>query len=367
MHPDIRSVGPMRRVLRAILDGGASFASPAWFRQPGLCSQGGAGIVVLSPGSIPTTSIYLSPRLPVANATVIDTLATQPRHEPAAGSELVLVRHAPRPWLRWIRQHRAAFRRIALLMDDDMPQALAALELPLGYAVRTARRHRDVRRVLAGCCDELWLSTPELQRRYPGPRSRLLEPLYLAAAGGKAEPPQSEPVYFYHGTRAHLQEIHWLVPVVARVQQRCPDAIFEVFGDAQVKRMFAGIPRVRVRPWLSWPEYLDYSRTRRFRVGLAPCLDTPFNRARSAVKLFDITRLGAAGVYANLEPYADRVRHAETGMLCDAVEEEWVEAIVALLQEPGRASGMAVAALRGCELHHDKQAHWPLPDAPGPG
>lgn len=371
MRPDIRPVGPVRRVLRGILDRDTSFASPAWFREPALRPslrrQGAGAIVVLSPGSIPTTSIYLSSRLPAANATVIDTLATQPRHEPAAGSELVLVRHAPRPWLRWIRQHCAAFRRIALLMDDDMPQALAAPELPLGYALRTARRHRDVKRLLAGCCDELWLSTPELLRRYPGPQGRVLEPLYLAAPGGEGEAPASEPTYFYHGTRAHLEEIRWLVPVVARVQQRCPDAVFEVFGDAEVARLFTGIPRVRVRPWLSWPDYLDYSRTRRFRVGLAPCLDTPFNRARSAVKVFDITRLGAVGVYASLEPYAGMVRHGETGMLCPATEQDWVEATVSLLQEPGRASAMAAAALRGCTLHRDGHAHWPPPDEHGSG
>lgn len=318
-----------------------------------------AEVLVLSPGPVPTTSFYLESRLPPGRGRILDTRTPDVPAAPQQGSEVVVVRYAPRPWLRWIVQHRNAFRRIALLMDDDMPQALLAAELPPGYALRTELRHGDVRRMLAGCCDEVWLSTPELLRRYSGPGSRLLEPLYVPGVSDEASGRDSEAVYFYHGTRAHQDEIRWLRPVVARVQQRCPWAVFEVFGDAGVERIFRGIPGVRVRPWLSWPDYLAYSGSRRYRVGLAPCLDTPFNRARSAVKFFDTTRLGAVGVYADLAPYAGIVREGETGFLRGAEADDWVRIIVELLEDPRGVAALAQAARLACESHRAQNARWP--------
>lgn len=360
-----RYPGFLRRGLRQLLGAEKDFATAGWFRSaPRQLAQDGAPraeVLVLSPGAVPTTDVYLRARMP--RVRIIDMGVQDPSGPPAPGSEVVLVRQAPRPWLDWLALHRDAFARIVLLMDDDMPMALEASELPLGYAWRTARRHRDVSRLLRAACDELWLSTPELLRRYPGERSQLCEPLYLPGPERRAAIPEPGPVYFYHGTRAHLDEIRWLVEVVARVQERTADAIFEVFGDDEVGRLFRGIPRVRLRPWLTWPRYLEYSAEHRYAVGLAPCLDTPFNRARAAVKFFDITRLGAAGVYAELAPYADTVRHGETGLLCPESQAAWVDAISALLADPGRAAAMARTAEEHCESHRVAHARWP----PRPG
>ncbi len=356
--------GLLRRVLHSCLQGSGGFAANDWFRscRARAGASGKSEVLVLSPGRIPTTDIYLAPRLAgvAPAARIIDTLMLEPPGSgPLPGTDLVIVRHAPQAWLRWIRRHRDDFLRIALLMDDDMPQALLADELPFGYALRTARRHRAVRTLLSGCCDELWLSTAELLRRYPAPGSRRVEPLFLPAAGAPVGEGGSELLYFYHATRAHLRETRWLLPVVAAVQARVPEAVFEIFGDAGVAALFRDIPRVRVRPWLAWPEYLASSRSARYRVGLAPCLDTAFNRARSEVKLFDITRSGAAGVYADLAPYAGSIRQGETGFLCPALPEAWVEAIVALLTDPAMASSVAQAALLDCETRNASLASWP--------
>ena len=309
---------------------------------------------------MPTTDFYITSRAAIVpeGLRVIDTSMALPGEPPEPGARLVLVRQAPQPWLQWVARHADAFSRICYLMDDDMPAALASRELPVGYAWRTARRHRDVARLLAGICDEFWLSTPELLARYPGPRSLLCEPLPPVSSVDAAMQPE-ESVYFYHGTRAHMDEIRWLVPVVARVQQMAPYAVFEIFGDARVARLFAAVPRVRVRPWMNWPDYQRYRSEHRFRVGLAPCLDTPFNRARAPVKFFDITRMGAAGVYADLAPYAGIVRHGQTGLLCAQREGDWVEAILGLLADPNRYPDMAAAAREACEAHRRSHLVWP--------
>jgi hypothetical protein len=97
--------------------------------------------------------------------------------------------------------------------------------------------------------------------------------------------------------------------------------------------MFRGIPRVRVIHPMPWSDYLAYAGSVRYQVGLAPCFDTLFNRARSHSKVFDITRLGAVGIYSKVTPFAEKIVHGETGLLCDNDQGQWVAAIIPLLYE----------------------------------
>lgn len=337
----------IRAVLDAIAIGLAG--SEAGLRagtEPGAST---AGLTVLTPGPLPTTDVYLRTRCEaMPGLRVIDTLATPPPAEPPApaGSDVVVVRHAPRAWLAWLRRNRGQLGHVSLLMDDDMPAALRARELPLGYATRTAFRHAFTRRGLRGVCDGVWLSTPALCARYANWRPGLCTPLYVDGADPPAEDGSEAPVYFYHGTRAHRAEVEWLVPVVREVQWRHPLAVFEISGDASTARLFHGIPRVRVLPPMPWTSFLAL-RARPgsvYRVGLAPCLPTAFNAARSHVKLFDITRLGAAGLYADRAPYRSAVRDGETGVLCADSAAEWVRSILGLLEDRPRARAIAESA-----------------------
>lgn len=272
-------------MIRGVLDRiVAGLAGGEWqFRSGG--TEGGidAGLLVLTPGPIPTTDVYIRARTEgMAGLRVVDTLATPVamEQEPPPGMAVVVVRHAPRAWLRWIRRYRARFAGVSLLMDDDMPAALRAPELPLGYALRTALRHASTRRGLDGLCDAVWLSTPTLCARHAAWRPGLCPPLYVDGPAPPEGDAGAAPVYFYHGTRAHRAEIEWLVPVVREVQSRHPRAIFEVSGDAATGRCFHGIPRVRVLPPMAWTTFLTL-RPRpgsAYRVGLAPACPHPSTR-----------------------------------------------------------------------------------------
>ena len=203
----------------------------------------------------------------------------------------------------------------------------------------------------------LYEDNPELARRYADSCPELCEPYDVPAPvkmqGSEAELP-AQASYCYHGTRAHRREIEWLLPVVREVQAACPEARFEIFGDWRVRRLYRDIPRVSVRAPMTWPEYLAYSSTVRHQLGLAPCLDTPFNRARSHVKLFDITRFGAAGIYSDAEPYARRIRNGETGWLCPNRQQDWVWMIVRALRDPQECGAVHARALHACR--HERGA-----------
>ena len=291
-------------------------------------------VVVLTPGEIPTTDLYIRGQVERQfgkEVRYIDTLGNSPEQITLGENCLIIiVRHAPRLWLRWLTHQGERLSGVAFLMDDDIPAAVKAFELPLDYAVKTAWRYACTRRLLARLCSEVWVSTPELARRYAASSPRLWEPEYFGALSMGAP---DAVVYFYHGSWAHRREIEWLVPIVKRVQEAVPHAWFEIMGTDRVRHLLHGIPRVRVVHPMPWKDYHAYAGTVRYQLGLAPCLDTDFNRARSHSKVFDITRLGAAGIYSHVIPYSERVIHGQTGFLCVNDRDKWITAITSLLKD----------------------------------
>ncbi len=310
----------------------------------------GRSLAVLSPGVIPSTDYYFRSRLdPGVPLRIVDTLAQRPQCGGLDGCDVVVVRHAPSDWLRLLARERSALGRVVLFMDDDLPAAVTAGELPLRYALRTSWRHATTCRLLSGVCDQIWVSTPELQRRYGQFGVQLLPPLWFEA--GAVDPASVEPVgqdWFYHGTAAHRREIEWLLPIVREVQDALPQANFEIAGGDAVRMMFKGIPRASVCPPLGWPQYLARTMNHRKLLGLAPCLDSSFNRARSHVKLFDITRTGAAGIYSRLEPYAGVVQDGKTGWLCENRQADWVALILRCLRDAESCRALQARALGWC-------------------
>jgi len=290
-------------------------------------------VVVLAPGDSPSVDLYLPRRLEQhygVTVRFVDTLSSAARELTLQdASMVVVVRHVPVGWLRRLLQHHYKLAGVIYLMDDDIPAAIAAVELPFRYAVKTSWRYARIRRLLTRLCSEVWVSTQELALRYSGSAPRIWEPEYF---GETSSEEGMTVVYFYHGSWSHRKEIKWLVPIVRRVQEAVPNAWFEIIGTEKVKEWFRGIPRVRVVQPMPWKDYLAYAYLVRYQVGLAPCFDTGFNRARSHSKVFDITRLGASGIYSNVTPYAQKVVHGETGLLCANDQERWVEAITLLLK-----------------------------------
>jgi hypothetical protein len=306
-----------------------------------LCSWSGK-VLVLAPGEIPTLDFYLRSRLsnrPDSNrpncsweyrgslADFADTPALDD------GTFVVLVRHAGKAWLRALAQQAERLSGVAYLMDDDIPAAWRCADVPLDYGFWTSGRYWMARSGLARVCDRVWVSTPELARRYGTGPASVLPPLPF-------DPPaQVAPVgcrrWAYHGTRVHHRELKWLVPVVKAVQTRCPEAGFEVFGNAAVAALFAGIPRVTLLPPRPWPEYLAHARAHPLAVGLAPLLPGRFNAARSHVKMFDIARSGGVGIFSEGEPYASALT-GSGAILLPNDSLRWADEIVALLKDDAR-------------------------------
>ncbi len=294
-------------------------------------------VALLSPGAVPSVDFYLTPRLaelvPGAlhqfDSRAWDTAA----HMLPAGTFVIIARHASNAWLRFLAERREHWSGVAFFMDDDIPAAWRCRELPLDYRLRTSGRFLRVARGLSRVCDRAWVSTEVLRARYPDWHATILPPLNpfrmrpATAAGVRR--------WCYHGTRAHNLEMRWLKPVVQVVQNRVPDAEFEVMGGAAIKRLFAGIPRVSVLAPRPWRDYAAYCENAAISLGVAPLLPGHFNAARAHVKIFDIAHCGAIGVYARRAPYFPALE-ASGAAYADDDPRAWSDAIVALLTDDAR-------------------------------
>lgn len=292
-------------------------------------------LLILEQGRNPTTDYYLRPRLPAPQTlpTTFADLASDPATlEIPHGTFVIIVRYLNPAWARHLLRHRDRLSGAAYLMDDDLPGAMRAQDLPLRYRWKILRLFRSQQAALRAICDRVWVANEYLVRKYPQSGATLLPPLPLMEQWGDTVPL----TYFYYGSASHRREQEWLVDVVRRVQAQGENLTFLTAGDARLRKLYAGIPRVVVLHPMPWPTYVEALPAIRHDIGLAPLLGGSFNRSRTHTKFFDFTRLGAVGIYSKTAPYDGFVRDYSDGILVENIQGAWCEAIGMLASSQAR-------------------------------
>jgi Glycosyl transferases group 1 len=286
----------------------------------------------------PSTDHYVEPALHRLGFQVIRRgLMDVPQASELRGTAVVFVRYLSPAWRNAVDEVRGELSGLVYFMDDDLLDVHASAELSARYRLKlwrmAARHHNWLLQQKAA----FWVSTAMLARKYAASAPKVISPSPLPAV------PHLKRI-FYHGSESHRAEIEWLVPVIGAVLANAPDAGFEVIGDSQVRQLFAGIPRVTVIHPLKWPAYLGFSATGERHIGLAPLLDTRFNRSRSHTRFLDHTRMGAAGVYSESSASAAVVTPRHDGVVVPMRHNDWVEAILELLADEALRSSIAANA-----------------------
>jgi hypothetical protein len=242
------------------------------------------------------------------------------------GDLVVISRYVPPLWRRPLSRRRHELAGLAYFMDDDLLDSAAHARLAAPYARKLATLASSQRRWLETHVDAFWVSTPQLAAKYAGLQPRLV-PLAPSARLLASRPAVR---IVYHGTASHAGEIEWLRAVIEAVQRRCEHTHFSLFGEHPVNRLYRDLPRVSVLHPMRWENYLAFTSSHGADIGLAPLLPGAFNAARGPVKFFDYARMGAVGVYADVEPYRGFVRDGIDGVLLPLVPGQWVETLAAL-------------------------------------
>lgn len=314
-------------------------------------------VVVLEHGRNPSTDIYLKPRLAAPGTPPVDYIDIASRTpeslelgaQGGTGTLVVVCRYISEPWLRRLASAAEQLAGVAYFTDDDLPAAAQDPSLPRRYRRKIWRLYGQHVAGLSAITSQLWVSTEALAAKYAGHGAEILTPSFIGPAAGASKTLR----WFYHGTAAHEREMRWLVEVVAEVQRRRSDALFEIFGGWKVRRLYRGIERVVVLAPLSWPDYLAYTSATPQSIGLAPLLPSAVNSARSPTKFFDIARVGAAGLFTAIPPFAGFVRDGVDGLLLPNRPERWTEEVLALADDERRRRSLAEAALARCRKQAD--------------
>ncbi|MGM0767980.1 MAG: glycosyltransferase [Pseudomonadota bacterium] len=287
----------------------------------------------------PSTDFFIRPLVSGEGEVVqYHTFASLPAPTDLPGATVIFVRYVPSAWKALLKRYPA--QRVVLLMDDDLFDWRAFRGMPWHYQrklFRLAWRHQGWLKAIGA---ELWVSSPWLAQKYADWNPSVLEPNNPHGMAAEFSDPAMKTI-FYHGSASHRGELEWLAPVVERVLAARSDVCFEVIGDRTVRDRFAHLAGVQVVHPMSWPAYKAFIQRPGRTIGLAPLLDTPFNAARAPTKFYDITAAGAVGVYADTPVYRRLVEHRRNGLLLPmGSQEAWAEAMLELLEEPGKRKAM---------------------------
>ena len=284
--------------------------------------------------SNPSTDYFVLPAIRHSATRVIRcTWNNLPQPQDLYGATVIFVRYVPASWRRLITLVRPHLAGLIYFMDDDLFDYRSARGLGWRYRYKLAHLATWQQGWLRQMQAQLWVSTPWLEQKYSALQPHLKLPVQLG------EHPQPRATLtettdtrrvFYHGSASHLDEIRWLAPVMQSVLEQDPRVVFEIIGTAEVRKRYRGLPRVQVVAPMKWPAYQDFLMATGRHIGLAPMLGHPFNKARSYTKLFDITRAGAAGIYAEQGPWAHLIEDREHGLLTRMHPEAWAGAILTL-------------------------------------
>ena len=296
---------------------------------------------IVEEGPNPSTDYFVVPYLREAGATPVRcTFAQLPPAGELQGAAVIFVRYVPAAWKALVERYRSSLSAVCFFMDDDLFDWRAFSKMPLRYRFKILRHSHSKQKWLKSAGAQLLVSTPYLQQKYAQWQPQLLAPRPL--------PQQELPLtVFYHGSASHGADLRWLRPVMEEVLARDEQLVFEVIGDKSVNRLFKGLPRVQVLHPMKWGSYQALTSRPGRTIGLAPLLDSPFNRARAHTKFFDITQAGAVGVYAHGDVYGGIVRHEQNGLLVPMDRQTWVEAILRLAQDQTLRSRLLEGA-RAC-------------------
>lgn len=312
--------------------------------------------VILCEGESASIEYLIRPHLQAQgrDAVILDQRRVAPENPVRFGCRNVIIcRYLPKVWIQPLRDFRSQGGRITYFMDDDLMDSLALAGLPSAYRKKIKSFATSHFHLLTELCHEFWVGSAFLAAKYWQWAPLVLTPRTVLEAGRDTE----FTTICYHGTSSHQAELKWLAPILSGVGREYGNLVFELFGDNNINKLYRDLPGATILHPMSWSNYLRYTRAVKRDIALAPLLPDAFNKGRGPTKFFDYTRMGAVGIYTNVDPYRDFVRHEIDGILLPNEPGEWISAVDALVHDPGRRQAMAMAAAERVRAVHPKLSH----------
>jgi glycosyltransferase involved in cell wall biosynthesis len=148
------------------------------------------------------------------------------------------------------------------------------------------------------------------------------------------------------GTNTHERDFSMIEPALTRLKVEYDDRIeIEVVGmtgrhDLPPSLRRIGTPISAVRSYPGFVQWLSSAQPG-WHIGLAPLLDTEFNRCKSALKGIDYAALGLVVLASDMPVYRGSIADGVAGHLVANTTDAWYAAIDRFMRDPDarRAAG----------------------------
>jgi GT2 family glycosyltransferase/glycosyltransferase involved in cell wall biosynthesis len=213
-------------------------------------------------------------------------------------------------------------------LDDDL------VNVPPSHPDAKALRPRAaIVEAMLDVADAVWVSTPALAASIAPlrPDAQVIENALDERLWKVAEPDgpvYDEPVRILAmGTPSHQADFDLILPALTRLKREYGNmVVIDVLGMTAAA-VPDGLNRIgpSIHGYRSYPAFVDWlcSVRPQWHIGLAPLLDTPFNRCKSSLKALDYAALGAAVLASDVPVYQESLADGPAGELVGNDPYDW--------------------------------------------
>jgi GT2 family glycosyltransferase/glycosyltransferase involved in cell wall biosynthesis len=234
---------------------------------------------------------------------------------------------------------RRSGARLIFDLDDDL------VNIPITHqdAWLFRPRAKVVRRMLE-LADTVWVSTQGLADSLAPIRpdaillaNRLDERIWTHEAA--VESVSDEPVRILcMGTTTHGDDFAMLLPALMRLKAEFGGRVaIDILGMTAKASLPPELNRIEPseHAGLSYPGFVDWLTRYRpcWHIGLAPLLDTPFNRGKSAIKAMDYAALGLVVLASDMPVFRGSIADGPAGWLVPNTEPGWYAGLDRLMRD----------------------------------
>lgn len=289
----------------------------------------------------------LAPALSRLGVRVTDLPSTAGRYPPAERSARMV--WLPRAIASAAR--RAARSRSAdvCLLHREMVSTLATFEAISGKprvfdvddAIYLRQRFGSIQRI-ASASDVVVCGNAYLAEWFAQFAPVRVIPTVVDTDRYRPQPPaDAAPTLGWMGTRGNLRELDEIAPAIERVLRSRPETRLRVVSSHPSEWTLAGHPQV---DGVLWSAEREVDELAAFDIGLMPLADTPWTRGKCGFKLITYLACGTAAVASPVGVNTEILQHEDAALAQS--EAEWVDRLVALLDEPSERERIASAGRR---------------------
>lgn len=197
-------------------------------------------------------------------------------------------------------------RRFIYHLDDDLVRVPESVGLKV-HARYNEPKVVESRNWLIANCNVLYLSTPELKKRFPDFTDKIIVQNCYRPYSHHHNQNWGEKKLGYMGSTSHQKDLNKITQWIEKLLDACPSAKFEVIGDLDLSHFRPQYSDriTKIRPVKEYDGFLSLLRSRRWAIGLAPLEDNDFNKCKAPTKFVEYCESGAVTVASRVLPYSD--------------------------------------------------------------